>query len=67
MVDTCQTLVKMNRNGNVNWCSHNQNQYENYLKKKRVELPYELSLKTLRIEPPYFIPSYLSVQVKEHL
>lgn len=54
MVDTCQTLVKRNRNGNVNWYSHNQNQYENSLKKIKVELPYELSLKILRIEPPSY-------------
>ena len=37
--------------GNVNWCSHYENQYGNSSKKLRIELPYDPAVPLLAIYP----------------
>ena len=37
--------------GNVNWCSHYGEQYDDFLKKLNIELPYDLAIPLLAIYP----------------
>jgi len=49
--------------GNVKWCSHYGKPYERFLKKLKIELPYDLAILLLSIYPKESKSGYLHSQV----